>query len=367
MIIYIGLMTLYGVCSFFNISKEAKNLRRNVFSGIMLIPMFFIVAARDLSIGNDTEVYYNGFMSIARADSLSDAFMNSRYESGYVILNYIISHMGMGYYMFQIIVTAFIFISLYVFIVRNSENIAFSCFIFVSMRMLFGAMSIMRMWIAIAILLYAINAIKAQKIYRFLFFVFCAMLFHKTAIVFIILYPISKFSNQRAIKSLLIVGACIISFGGTAFFSFFTSITGQYEGYLDSVYFNNPNMIGVILSLFIDIAFLIIFIVYRKQFLMDAMDNNSKISLSHISYLATYVIVAIDIIGLQNTIMNRISAYFTVIYLYAIPHLTESLHDRQDAKVLRLIIICCLMIQDYIVMLLRPEWNGVTPYKLFFY
>ena len=368
MLAYSLLAAIYMIFSYSKISKYSKGLTRKQFIFLMLLPAFILVAFRDISIGNDTYIYYYGFNNIAYESNLLAAIANSRYEPGYVVLNYIASHLNGSYYFFQFLVSAFIFLLIAKFLFDKSDNIAFSCFVFLTTRMLLGTMNTVRMWIAIAILLHSIKSIENRRFLRFCIQVLFAALFHKTAFIFLIMYPLSILKDKRKYKVFIITAACFLALLGSSFFVKLTSILRIYEGYLNSIYFNQSGNLAVYLSLAIDVAFLLVFIIYKKDFIKDTeqLEESSTVSIKYISYMAMFVVVALDIIGLKNTIMSRVSAYFSMLYLFAIPHLIEYMEDRKSAELLRFGIIVFLLIQFYVVMVFRPEWNGVTPYKFYF-
>lgn len=365
MIYYTLLIIIYICFSFSKLSKYAVGQKRKIFTGFMLLPAFVITAFRDVSIGNDTYIYYYGFNKIAQTSTLSRAFEISRYEEGYVTLNYLFSHLGFSYYIMQICITLFIYVSIYNFIVKKSDNIAFSCFIFSALRMMFGPMNTVRMWLAIAILLYTIKYIENKKIIKFIFMIIMASFFHRTAIVFILLYPMCLIKDKLYYKIGIFIIAIIIEMIGINFFLYLTSKIGIYEGYLQSQYFVDINNTAVMLILIIDIIFLALFEIYKNKYLnIDYGNTKEKINIYYIAYAAMVLIVALDIIGLGNTIMGRISAYFQVFYLISIPHLIKKINGK-NAFLLQIAIIVFLVLQFYVVMIYRPQWNGVTPYAFF--
>lgn len=367
MTVYSVLILFYAICSFVDFESLHINRRKATF--FLLIPAFFLVAFRDLSIGNDTYMYSYGFERINQMQTLSEAISNSRYELGYVIVNYVVGMFNGNYQLFQVIITAFIFMSLFCFVSEYSCNVGLSCYIFLTTRMMIGPMNTVRMWCAIAILLFSIKFIEKRKLIVFCIIVVCATLFHKTAIVFLISYPLcNKKNNGTKLPLWIIISSCVISVFGNTVFVKVTNMIGIYEGYLNSVYFNNDSNIAVILGLLIDVSFAILFILY-KQKLIESSHADERISevfeFNRISYVLFFLVVGLDIIGLNNTIMNRISTYYSVTFLCSIPNLVMCIKGKTQITV-QLAIMFFLALQFYIVMIYRPEWNGVTPYRTFF-
>ena len=149
-----------------------------------LLPAFVLTAFRDVSVGCDTLSYLRNFTRIGFSNNLADAFLYSRMELGYVSITYFFSHFWKSFLLQQVLVTLFIYISFYFFLVKYSKNIGLSCFIFLTMRLMFGPMNVVRMYIAIGILLFSIPYLIKSNFLKFFLFVAVAALFHKTAISF---------------------------------------------------------------------------------------------------------------------------------------------------------------------------------------
>lgn len=367
MSIFIVLLFYYGIASIITIKKE-YNFNENLAILFALIPAFVLIGFRGIDVGSDTWFYAHGFESIASHNTLLEAIKNSRYEVGFVFINFVCAKIGFSYNMLQILITFFICVSIGIFLKRYSLNVWVSSFVFYTLRYMLGPMNTVRMWIAIAILLFAIPYLQKQQLIRFFIIVLIACLFHSTALIFAVLYPLSKLKITKNKIVILISTALAIGYIGTPFFAWLTQKLNMYSGYLTSVYFVYDNNIAVYFTLAIDLCLLLfIFLEYRKD-----SENKSQedaeidlIPIENIIKIAILLIVAIDIVGLKNTIMNRISTYFGMFWIVGIPSALKRIDYRHNREVVWIVMGMLLSVQFLIVLIFRPGWNSVVPYHFF--
>ena len=355
---YIILYILYFFIGLTEINKKEKSSGFLCF--ICLVPLFALTAFRDFSVGNDTMPYYNTYLTIHMLDDLKQAFLYSRMEPGYVFVNYIFSILNIQYIYLQIFVSMFIYYSLFIFFRKYSFNIGLSCMIFLGMRMFCGPMNVVRMWIALAILLYALDYFLSRKKYLGNCFVVLATMFHYSALIFLLLNFIYKIKIKKKYIAVLIFSSLGIAAIGNTFFEVLTNSLGIYQGYLNSKYFNYDDNIAVYITLLIDICLisLLYFIARRKYF--DSFENVS------IFFYLVIISMCLDIIGLTNTIMSRISGYFYISWIVLLPLAVNYIQNGEK----KLFIYSCLAIgfflQFLVVMIYRPQWYGVVPYTWYF-
>lgn len=365
MSIFIVVLIYYGIGSIFTL-KQKYEVNKNLKIVLALLPMFILVGFRGINIGSDTWFYAHVFENIGSQDSLLKAIANSRYEIGFVVLNYIFAKVGFTYNMLQVTITFFICFSIGKFFKRYCVNVWIGSYVFYTLRYMLGPMNTVRMWIAIAILLFSIPYLQKQRPIQFFGIVVMASLFHSTALVFLVLYPLCKVRLTKRKIVLLYIIALVIGAMGTSFFAWLTKSINMYSGYLTSKYFVYDNNVAVFLNLAIDLCLVVfIFYEYRKE-LDEGIEKNTEInSLDNIIKVALLLIVAIDIVGLRNTIMNRISAYFGMFLVIAIPSAIKKINFKYNREIIWLGMGGLLALQFLVVMIFRPEWNSVVPYYFF--
>lgn len=127
-------------------------------------------------------------------------------ECGYIWLNWILSHIGANINVLLCIHAAFVCVSLFFFIRRHSLSPAFSLFFYLCIGGLTDHTYILRQSFAFAFLLFAFTAVIDRKPFRFILLVLLATWFHRTALSFAVVYPLSylKFTRKTAIGAVVV-------------------------------------------------------------------------------------------------------------------------------------------------------------------
>ncbi len=365
MVYFCTLLAIYGIgtISRFKIKNEKQ---QELVEILLLFPLFALCAFRAISVGNDTYTYYYGFSRIGNYSSLFSVIRGSRYEVGYAILTYCLNKLNFSFISFQVITSLFIYFSFFRFFKKYSTNYSFSCFIFLSLRYAMSTMNVIRMWIAIAILLYAIPFVQQRKLRKFLLCVIISSCFHSTALVFAILYPAVKLQINRKTILYTITISTIILLAGKPLFQRITSIIGRYSGYLNSIYFNFDSNIAIYLTLAINFSLFILIYLSMNKTVKNKMEiPTNNISIEKLCVTCGLLVTAFSIIGLGNTIMDRISVYYGFIFTISIPLSLLHIKNHHNRVLLNIGIIIALITQFLVVMILRPGWNGVTPYLFY--
>lgn len=326
-----------------------------------------MVAFRSVNIGNDTYNYYIAYNSISQSDLFGD--INSRYEIGYLFINYLIAKIGFTYNFFQVIVTIFIYFGISKFIYRYSNNYSLSIYSLITLQFMGSTMNITRQWIALVIVIYSIDYILERKFSKFFILILIASTFHYSAIIFIFSYFIVniKWNKRKIILSII----CIF----TVFFLFnkivllITNMTGRYSDYLDSTYFNLKDNIAVYVQFFISLAFFIavsnINYSNNKIKLKNEKNECEKITIYDLSYKCLCLYVITSFWGINSAIMSRLNIYYAIFLIIIIPNLISSYSKKKYGIIMNFFILFCMLISFYIILKYRPEWNYIYPYSFF--
>lgn len=183
----------------------------------------FIVLATFVALrynwGNDYAGYLEDFHRINSYLQKSDAYLDTHSELGWIFLNRLFK--PIGFFGFTIVLTFFEYYVLYRFVKRYVSKewywLALFVFVFNSAFMLVTS-SMMRQFLAMTIVLIAIDFIISKKWYIALLIIYLASLFHTSAIV---LLPFSFFgflNFNLSRKRVLVIFCCYL------FFYFFSEI-----------------------------------------------------------------------------------------------------------------------------------------------
>lgn len=380
MFLYIILSIYYVLCILIELGLKNKNkkINENFWIFILLFPLFFLAAFRSVNVGNDTYNYFRSFNLISQESLFSSTV--SRLEIGYVFLVKFLSKLGLNYLGFQVVVNLFIYYVFGITIKKYSKFYSVSAFVFFNMNMFFQTMNISRAYLAISFLLLSIKYIIDRNFIKFLIFVLIATLFHTSAIVFLIIYPFTYL--KWTYKKFLIF--IFISISVSLFFNqiieLFIQITGRYESYLSSKYFQFEDNIARYFYLLFQLVFFIIglFSRYYKLNILtianksnNVIDSIKKLNINEQSikinlwFSSTAITLLIAIAGLKATIMSRIGIYFSTLYIIYIPEIINHIKTLKIGKLLTFVILTLLLFYFYIIMIYRPNWIGVIPYEFY--
>lgn len=368
--VYYLLLAYYLIASFFDTTKIQSEKTRKLRIVVYLLPMFVLAAFRDVSIGNDTSTYFRTFQLAQRSESLLLVIQASRHEPGYLIVNYLLSHLGYSFYFFQVVITLFIYFSLGRALYHYSENIALSCFLFFALGEFFGTMNTTRMWMAIAVLLFSIRFVQERKPIKFIVVVLLAALFHYTALIFILLYPLCTTKIDSFKSFALIVLSVVAGLFAVNILTVITSRLGMYQSYLTGRRADTSGNIAIYTSLITNILILG-FAAYvklqQKPVLFDDFNNEKgeTVSVNSIYYVSMFVIVGLGLIGLSNTIMSRVRGYFEILIIFIIPVCLNNVRIKSNKRIVQFIICTLLAIEIVYIINYRAGWYGVTPYRFF--
>lgn len=363
---FIPLIIIYFFIGFFENAKPIPEEKRKLRTFVLLIPMWALTAFRADFIGCDTPYYAMGYVDAQFMEGLSNQLLWSRMESGYVFFRYIFIHYGFSFFVFQIFTTTFIYYSLFRFISKYSPNIGLSCFLFIITCRMFSTMNQTRMWMAIAILLFSVQFLLERKFVKFIFTVFLAYLFHKSALIFVIMYPLCTLKQKKWVSFMIILGSMVISFLGIRFMGWFTDTVGVYGNYIDNIQFSEDrSTLATTMNLLEVMAFFILFYYtgsFRtEQFCVISDKRKICVELDYYMKMSFYIFMGFVIIGLSNNIMSRVSSYFSIIMLLMLPASLQRIRGKDSLVIYAL--ICIMLAAEFGVKLIyRPYWYEVTPY-----
>lgn len=360
-------MTIYLLCLFaifvigslFNINKiKKRKIIFILFSGILLcwISMF-----RTESIGIDTMQYYNAFKTIAWLNP--SQFSLLRYEYGFIYLCKTLSLISLNPQILIITTSLFINISILRFIYKNSDNIFLSVIFYILLNFFFAYMNIMRQALAISILLWGYEYLKRYKIFSYIIFVIIAMQFHSSAILTLVLIFFKKIKFNRKYLSVVFIFSLVAFFYGRQLFLFISSFSPRLYEYVGSEY-DVVNYFGALLnSLLFFFLFIFGVIIIKNENKEVFIDKKNK---DNILVGIMGLTCVLSILIMKVSIFNRFIPYFSIFVIIWLSNCLEKIRNYRNKIILTSIILVILFIYWIIIMIFRPEWYGVTPYKSIF-
>lgn len=346
MIIYLlNFLLMLMYLFIYRIFIKKKYNYENRFLILCFLQFLCISSLRASSVGSDTIVYINRFLSSI------DKPIQVNAEIGFVLFRELISSITDSPQAFLFCAAAITLYSFYKFILNNSPDKILSCYLFVSMGYFGLSMNAMRQILAMAIIIHSIEFIKEKQLLKFICFTAAAMLFHKTAIVFLIIYPLSHVSIK---KEILIAGSSIIAIPivGLPLAGIISNVIG-FGGYWYYITQTTKFNSIIILSM---ICVYIAAIIFRKTILEK--DQHSIIYFNMIA-----VSIVAQACGTYFSMASRLAFYFYVFAIIFIPKILCSVHNNLFRWLGYFIIIALTTLQ----FILTALWGDVNIYPYSFF
>lgn len=187
--------------------KSNKKARTIIYSILIWLPL----ALRSPQCGVDLANYCPGFDEISNL-KFSDLFSHQvqNFEIGYVILNKLISLVSLEHQIFMATVAAIVMYLIGDTIYRYSKDIFLSFIIFISFGLYIMCFSGLRQALSFSITFYSYRFLITNQRASFFITVLLATTFHKTALIFMLVWPLRHVILNKMLGCILYLGYCII-------------------------------------------------------------------------------------------------------------------------------------------------------------
>lgn len=328
-------------------AEKNKNAWR-IFIAITFIQLLLVASLRASSVGIDTGNYLKMFKDAQAGWMTNYIEFGSRW---YIFWLGRLTQSNTLFLAAWAVPTVALF---YRYIVRNSKDIYLSVCIYASLMYYFLLFNIIRQALAIGIVLQAVEPLKNKKYVRYGMIVLAAMLIHSSAVVFLLMLPISlvKVKPNISLCLLTTVLCAVFSCAGKALIVFGAGLAG-YGGYLSTGFAGEGNILHPIL-------FLLLLFVCSILLLCRSRDAVTSYRLEYDMFVVGALFYWLSI---SVQIVNRIPYYFTGSIMTLLPNLIVEMSNRRQASVVKLCAIVFLF--GYEILMVARGAQGITPYHFF--
>ena len=193
-----------------------------------ILPMFLLFVLRYKYIGADTIGYVRFFEKEIRSYSWKQLFDadTMRFEIGFRVYTKIISCFSNNYTFYFLINALIIFGILMRFSFKYTQNPFVFFFLFITLGTYHFFETGLRQALAMVICLLAVDFVKNKKLIPFILLVLLAYFFHKSALVFLLIYPLCAIKKYDWIIFIYAILAVVFVLGFTTFQNFFNQLLG---------------------------------------------------------------------------------------------------------------------------------------------
>ena len=313
------------------------------------IIMFLMIGLRSPDIGSgDTKFYYENWkqMSDVNAKNIKLAIESLDMEWGYVLSVWVFSHIFPAPQMLLVISAAFFAWTVCRFVGKNSKNPLLSLIVFNSLGTFNFMIQGLRQAIAMCICVWAIDQCEKKHFVKFALMIVLACFFHASAIVFAIVWILSKLKMNS--KDLLFFGGCAVMA-----VIFLPVIFEIIDAIIKDTYaIGTPAKSGGF------VAVLIYIVIIAFSFLVG---RNSVSDYSTYIYMTFVVLTMFVMRNTVSGVAERVGYYFAFGSMIVLPNSIDSVVDeRQKALYNFFAVILCFGVAVY-----KASYSVIIPYYLF--
>lgn len=338
--IILAIILLYGVADNSKLlSQKVMSVERKKWYCILSGSLWILISGlRGLSVGADTSAYYYSYLNIQNIsfnELLKNILSKIVYDIGnrdpgydfFVKLTQIISK---NYQIFLLIVAAIFMVPFLTWVWRESKNPLISFVLYSSLFYAFFSITGIRQTIATAmVVLIGDKLIKERKLLPFLLLTFVASFIHKSALVFLPFYFISRIKISQ--KTIITAG---LAFLFAVIFrnrlkSFFIAISG-YDDYINAY----EGAGSTTFTLFLMMIFVLSIFAYKRD---DFLKKNQRF------YSALYLAMFFVPLTWINPSAMRVVQYFSIYLVVLVPEMIEAVFFEKSKKIVTGIVVFLLV------------------------
>lgn len=336
--------------TFFSLNKHKKgsdnNLFSNIFNNYGFIVVFFIVVILNgfrVDVGTD----YQHYELINRMVSQG---VPTLMEPGFIYLNKIVLDLGFDVRLVFLIMTILTYSLLFKVLLRE-KIFGLGIFFVFTFGFIFISNNIIRQAFTIAIFFYSIKYIYSRELLKFCLVLFIGFLFHKTIILMLPFYFVSRVSFHKIFWVVMILISTLLSF--TDFIPYILNNVvarlPKYSGYL------NQNFGSAINSGLTNLLYAAMYL--YVVFFMDTFK-----SLKDRVYLNIFLVgINISFMFMTVDFLYRVSYYFVPMFILIIPMLHKNLKLKFNRHLTLSTFILLSLLLWYKAMILND--HGCMPYQ----
>jgi hypothetical protein len=334
--------------------KFKKNVK--ILFTCIAIFSFIIIGGGRFEVGADWFSYREFFDTVEYSNiSIKDK------EYLFLILNLIFSKIGIGFNIFVFIVFLAAFYTKYLYISSFTFNIPLALLIYFLTLFIVLDINGLRQGIAIGILFLTIAPNYKRQFIKFFILVFCASLFHYTAVVYLPFYFISTFKIYPKKIFLIVLFTFILTFfiENILINSIFGRLISAYENLQHYNYYVDNSETPVVdkFGLAVLSRLIILFIIVRNS--QNIKINETLKNLLVNSY--TISILLFLLLSFNQDFANRLSYYFRFVEIILVP-LIVHFEKNRVRKYLYLFIFILIYFLSFLRIMMIPG-NGLLPYN----
>ena len=332
-------------------------LRRSCLFLIALILMIPAILRQET--GNDY-LRYVEFFHLASIDAYvpTEAGFNWLAKSVYSLCGY------ENYLLLFAIYAVMTILAMLAVIRQQAENFCFSFFLFMMFGYYFQSFNTMRYYFALSLSLLAMTCLLRRQYAGFVILVLLASLFHKTALITLLLYPVAaRRWKKRELAAAVVPGLAVLLLHEKAM-ELLLSLYPSWEGTVDLAAGTSISWVNIAKCL----AVLLLAYYVRADEDPDTFRGRQLVMYRNSAYIGLLLYV----FGWFIPEVSRICYYLTFTQIFYLPMLLSGLPEtekgRRQKKLLTILVIAAALV--FFALFLRTAYRDtikILPYKSFLF
>lgn len=298
-----------------NFCNVTNSRKRKIFW--LSLPLFLLGIFRGDTVGGDLENYLAYFDDFCKLNSFWDTWYVSTHEPGYQLFTYLISRLSSSHRAFFFFTYVLSLVGPVYLVGKYSKMPLFSFFLYFSLGFYTNTFNNVRQSIAISICFLAFHFLFKRNFYKYAGMVLLATMFHYSAIITLLLYPLVR--NKITIKKIILyltTGVGLYMLASVTILSFFINLLAFKYGGMElaitseSAGFGMMTLYGLVL-----IGELIL---YKSPY------NSSQENEERMSFFIQLQLLALlcQMFAPLFSSMVRMTYYFFIPIIIAIPYMS---------------------------------------------
>lgn len=335
MVIYPLLLVLSLICA---VQVPLEQPNRSIQPFLFAVVAITLVFGLRVDVGADYFNYIDIYERVGRGERSPRGI-----ETGYFFLNYLLNAFRLPAESAIFVSFAGTFAMLYSATRKWSKNVAISLIVLLAFGVIFSSTNLVRQSIAFAICTLTLGYIRDRRLFMFLLTMGIAFLFHRSALLFLPAYFITRYRIPMTAWLVFSLAALLINLNLARFLAIFLETIGQhvpfYSHYADQLAGFETSALGMGLRVkaeYVAVIFVVIFL-YRRI----ASDTLQRI-IVNLFLMGTLLNFAFgDVLYFQ-----RFVRYFYDFGFLAWPAILTAIHDKKlrELAYVGFVIYCFLLV-----------------------
>lgn len=336
-----------------DLTKENKWLKifyRNCAVFILTIVFGF----RDYGVGTDTKNYLEIF------NRIGSKFTNKTYvyEKGFCFVSILTNKIFGSFTVFLLVFGLILHWNLVMSFCKLSESPSISMLCYFGFCLFAQSCNILRQYVALSFCLIALcYLLKSNSIMKFISFVFIGFLFHKTALIFLVVIPL-KYIKFSKLTALILI--CLFILVNPLLPYFVKVVDFIFSGVNYLKYLNiSSNLFTFenILSLFVMLVVVLLLIIFKNR-IEKQTENKEEYSYYSNIFL---IFVGLFIMSMFTTeLVNRIAIFFMPSVFFIIPIILKTFKPYTKKLMICFLMLTFIFLASYLL-IIKGSY-GVMPY-----